>query len=195
MRNKKQSLQMLRERGFHPDLIIDVGVASGTDGLYEVWPTAHHVLVEPQHRFGPDLDRICASLPYCEQIIAAAGDQLGEGVTTVDKVASDRLLLNSAAKIVLKIDVDGPEMQVLAGSSQTLTADCVIIIEAAFLDRTMARFGLIVRFLTDCGYEVFDILEPLLRPSDEFLWQVDLVFVRRESRFRRSILYYEPLPM
>jgi hypothetical protein len=40
--------------------------------------------------------------------------------------------------------------------------------------------------MTALRYEVWDILEPVLRPSDSLLWQVDLVFVPRASALRAS---------
>lgn len=217
MRTKKEALSLLAQRGFNPTLIVDVGVATGTDGLYEVWPTAHYVLVEALPKFKDDLARIASSLNHCETIgafaerapgtaeIATAPDQphvhwpadiappkwtrASVPVVPVDSLVSRRVAVSPATEIVLKIDVDGAELDVLEGSRATLTCDCVVVIEAALLDERTARFGRIVSFMTAHGYEVLDILEPLHRPSDDLLWQVDLVFVPRDSALRSSRAY------
>ena len=214
MRTKKQSLELLKARNFVPSIVVDVGVATGTDGLYEVWPESHHVLVEGLPKFEGDLVRICQSLGSCEYLVALAGDRPGQieiatspthvhahvaadlapvdwvrsfvPITTVDAITSARVLLSRETQILLKVDVDGPELSVLAGASATLACDCVVVIEAALLDEETARFSKIVQSMVGLGYEVFDIIEPIRRPGDEFLWQVDLVFVRRDATVRSS---------
>jgi hypothetical protein len=90
---------------------------------------------------------------------------------------------------ILKIDVDGAEIAVLRGSSSLLALDAVLIIEGTLLDTEVARFGQIIQFMCSKGYELFDIIEPLYR-FDDVLWQVDLVFVRRESKFRSNRNFY-----
>lgn len=214
MRTKKEALSLLAQHGFNPALVVNVGVATGTDGLYEVWPDAHYILVEALLKFKDDLERIASSLNSCESINAFAGRARGSSefatapdqphvhwpvdiappewprasvpVVTVDSFVSQRITFSPATQIVLKIDVDGAELDVLEGSRATLICDCAVEIEAALLDERAARFSRIVNFMSAHGYEVFDILEPLLRPSDGLLWQVDLVFVPRDSELRSS---------
>src|ERR1700733_8010912 len=77
LRDKEAALTALKRAGFSPDLIIDVGVADGTLGLYGVWPEAHLILVEPLQKFEPDLQRICRAQRSAEYRIAAAGDKAG----------------------------------------------------------------------------------------------------------------------
>lgn len=217
MRTKKEALSLIAQHGFNASLVVDVGVATGTDGLYEVWPDAHYVLVEALPKFKDNLERIAASLRSCESITAFAGRVAGTAdiatapdqphvhwpadiappewprdsvsVVTVDSLVSRRVAISPATQAVLKIDVDGAELDVLEGARATLTCDCVVVIEAALLDERAARFSQIVNFMTAHGYEVWDILEPVLRPSDSLLWQVDLVFVPRDSALRASRVY------
>ncbi|GJE52618.1 hypothetical protein GOFOIKOB_5691 [Methylobacterium tardum] len=217
MRTKKEALSLSAHHGFNASLVIDVGVATGTEGLYEVWPDAHYVLVEALPKFKDDLVRIASSLGSCESINAFAGRAAGTAdiatapdqlhvhwpadiappewprasvpVVTVDSLVARRLAISPSTQAVLKIDVDGAELDVLEGAKATLTCNCVVVIEAALLDEHAARFGRIVNFMTAHGYEVWDILEPVLRPSDSLLWQVDLVFVPRDSALRASRVY------
>ena len=41
--------------GFVPNIVIDVGVAKGTFALYEAFPNAYHLLVEPLEEFEDDI--------------------------------------------------------------------------------------------------------------------------------------------
>ncbi|TXN44748.1 FkbM family methyltransferase [Methylobacterium sp. WL7] len=217
MRTKKEALSLIAERGFNASLIVDVGVATGTDGLYEVWPDAHYVLVEALPKFKDDLERIASGLRSCQIFNAFAGRAPGTAdiatapdqphvhwpadiappgwprdsipIVTVDSLVSPRLTISPATQAILKIDVDGAEIDVLEGARATLTCDCVVVIEAALLDERTARFGRIINFMTAHGYEAWDILEPVLRPNDNLLWQVDLVFVPRDSALRASRAY------
>jgi 16S rRNA G527 N7-methylase RsmG len=72
LRNKRDSLALLDQKGFRPDIIIDIGAAGGTEGLYETWPQCRYVLVEPLSKFAPQLRAICSGLAQADYRIAAA---------------------------------------------------------------------------------------------------------------------------
>ena len=91
--------------------------------------------------------------------------------------------------LVLKIDVDGGEVDVLAGASRALSKQTVLIVEAALLDRPASRFNSIVAAVSQHGLNAFDIIEPLFRPSDGALWQVDMVFVSPDTKIRQDFRY------
>lgn len=222
MRTKNQALNLLAKRGYSPSVVVDVGVAKGTDGLYNVWPDAHYVLIEALPKFQEDLERIAEQLGSCEIINAFAGRTFGSAqvatdpnqdhvhiaaelapshweravvpILTVDSVVIPNIAASINRSVLLKIDVDGAEIDVLEGSRATLTYDCAVVIEAALLDEPVSRFGKIVNFMVAHGYEVLDILEPMLRPGDQFVWQVDLLFVPRHSVMRSSKFYFNSIP-
>jgi FkbM family methyltransferase len=218
-RDKRQALDLLAAKGFKPDLIVDVGAAGGTDGLYETWPDAHCVLVEPLAKYKQPLLHYCSRLASSEVIIAAVGAEPGELALAAHPTDPHRLASPSAAPAdwprfsvpmvtvddliakvraerpvettLVKIDVDGPEVAVLQGSEQSLKdGRDVYLLEAALLDTDRGRIGEIVNHMTEHGYDVFDIIEPLWRPADKALWQVDLIFVPRASSARSDRLYY-----
>src|SRR5512145_2984202 len=54
----EESYLLLRELGFRPDIVIDVGVAKGTDDLYRAFPDSFFLLMEPLKEFEADLKRI-----------------------------------------------------------------------------------------------------------------------------------------
>jgi len=39
--------------------------------------------------------------------------------------------------------------------------------------------------MKDCGFIIYDIVEPLYRPVDFALWQVDTIFVKKDGKFRQ----------
>ena len=49
--NMRQSLLHLKENGYKPKLIVDVGVADGTPEIYEIFPESKFLLVEPLDYF------------------------------------------------------------------------------------------------------------------------------------------------
>jgi FkbM family methyltransferase len=218
LRDKEQCLSLLAEKGFSPDIVLDVGGAAGTEGLYTTWPNTRYVLIEPLAKFAPDLEVLCARLGNASYRIAAAGSAPDNLVlahhptephlvaldkdapsdwprdlvemVTVDQIISEETQSRSIKSVLLKIDVDGPEIDVLNGSALTFEKATVIIIEAPLHDRKVGRFGQIVSYMYSKGYDCFDILEPVLRPRDQILWQVDLVFVSRKLQLRSDFGYY-----
>jgi hypothetical protein len=70
------SAESLRKPGFTPATLIDVGVAYGTGQLYEAFPEAYLVLVEPLAEFESNLKRIVAERTG-EYVQAAAGSSNG----------------------------------------------------------------------------------------------------------------------
>ena len=62
----------LRKPGLAPATVIDVGVARGTPNLYDAFPDAHFVLIEPLIEFEEDLKRI-ARRRGGEYVLAAVG--------------------------------------------------------------------------------------------------------------------------
>jgi FkbM family methyltransferase len=217
LRNKQESLALLDQKGFRPDVVFDIGAAAGTEGLYETWPQSRYVLVEPLAKFAPALQAICSGLADADYRIAAAGAQTGRlhiahhptephlvalaqnapadwprdnvELLTVDQLAAEERQRQRVDSVLLKVDVDGPEIDVLTGSVETLALSTVVVIEAPLHDRAVGRFGEIIGFMASRAYDCFDIIEPLLRPRDNILWQVDLVFVRRDSGLRTTFTY------
>jgi FkbM family methyltransferase len=66
----------LRKPGLAPATLIDVGVARGTPNLYEAFPEAHFVLIEPLSEFEEDLKRISRRRGG-EYVLAAVGAEPG----------------------------------------------------------------------------------------------------------------------
>jgi FkbM family methyltransferase len=201
--------------GFQPTMIIDVGVADGTIDLYKHFDDPYLVLVEPVIEFTASIDAILKRYRG-EAHFVAAGPNDGEVIFTVGDSASahhnskpaealadgrhrsvpmqrlDGLVIKPTGDILLKIDVEGYELGVVAGAEQLLPRVEVAILETRFIDVIggTAIFSDVCRQMAEYGYEVFDIIELTARPLDGALILCDLVFVKADGRFRSDRRYH-----
>src|SRR3954449_6529991 len=72
-RTPEAVLAHVKRLGFAPATVIDVGVAYGTPELYDAFPDARFLLVDPLEEYAPAIDGIVARLRSAEWVRAAAG--------------------------------------------------------------------------------------------------------------------------
>jgi FkbM family methyltransferase len=203
--------------GFSPATVVDVGAAEGTFTRVcrQVFPLASYVLVEPLHEFSAALAELQGSVPGMRICRAAAASQTGEATfhvhsdlygsslllekeggpvngtpRTVPAVTLDELMgaegLNGP--YLLKLDVQGAELEVLAGAPRTLAASEVVVMEV-LLYRAFEngpQLADVVAFMKARRFVAYDIYGFLYRPLDCALASVDIVFVKEDSVFRAS---------
>lgn len=201
----------MRQQGFRPAVVIDVGAQTGTDALYQAFPTSKHLMIEPVAEHRAALMQIASRLKDAEVIIAAADSVSGEAFLHVSPNARYATLSRSAevkgnrqdvrrmaslsvddicrsrslsGPFLLKRDVDGKELDVLEGSIETLHGTECAIVETVFFGDGPNNFHRVTAFMEGRGFVIYDIVEPLYRPLDSALWQVDTIFVKRDGRFR-----------
>lgn len=101
----------------------------------------------------------------------------GASVISCDMVEIKRLdtLFDAIpAGSLLKVDVDGSDLDVIKGCGNLLSSFTVIIIESA-----LHKLAQTVSFLEANGFELRDIVDRCY--YHERLWQVDLVFFRKNA--------------
>jgi FkbM family methyltransferase len=209
-------LEDVRERGFRPQGVLDIGANRGdwTRVTRTIWPEAEFLLVEPQPEMREPLERLCREHDGISYVLAGAGSTPGERIQTIweDLAGSSFLpppdpnLLASgrqrSAPIVtvdsllrgrsgfrpdlVKLDVQGYELEVLRGA-----ADCFGVTELFIIETSLYSFlpgnpltRDVIAFMADVGYELYDITEYYRRPSDGALGQIDLALARRCGRLR-----------
>jgi FkbM family methyltransferase len=201
--------------GFAPRTVFDVGVGVGTLDLYEGFPQAHHVLVEPLREFEGVLRRV-AEVYDAEYVLAAAADHEGtitinvhtdnldssslmresEGphvdgtprevpATTIDSLVNTRGL---RGPFLLKVDVQGAELAVIRGAANTLADTELVLLEVSLFGVFDGgpQFYDVVQFMKERGFATYDICGGIYRPLDKALWQLDMAFVKNHGIFRRS---------
>lgn len=196
---KRQTLRILRNRNIPVATVLDVGVLSGTPELMAAYPDRPHILFEPVAEFAAAIEQNYRNIPH-QLVQAAVSDRSGDGFLktssiisgmdishshvvdaaeessrTVRMVTLDDCLRNSRVgkPYLLKIDVDGHEMSVLKGATETLKETSIVIIEAT--GHALAeRLG----FLQNAGFTLFDLTEPCY--YDNSFWQCDVVLVHRD---------------
>ena len=197
--SKLSGLNLLRNSGFRPELVLDVGAQVGTPELYTVFPDSHHIFVEPVVEWIPSLEKIAQTLRSAEVINCGVSDF--NGVTRLNvspsrqyaSIAPDCNMLGAEDReiqvrtvnaivenldiskpILLKIDVDGLELKVLDGARSVLEQNTVIIIEATLYADGDSRINSIIQYLNSFNYKVYDIVDHLYQENYD-LWQVDLI--------------------
>jgi FkbM family methyltransferase len=213
-------LAQLAAMGFEPRTVIDAGVANATAELYETFKNASIFLIEPLVEFEPFLRRICGTYK-AQYALAAAGPEAGaatihvhpdkfgssllkevEGgatdgiarsvpVITIDEECAKRRL---SGPYLIKVDVQGAELQVLAGATRTLGETEAVVLEVSLFGFLIGGPQLfdIVQWMKQRGFVVYDIFGGHYRPLDGALAQVDMIFVREDGRFRSSHAYATP---
>ena len=219
-RKHARSIHRLSALGFHPRTVIDVGVATKTEELYQAFKDANILFIQPLAQFEPFLRDICLSY-NAQYVLAAAGENRGsaiinvhpdkfgssflkevEGpsvdglprevpVVTIDDLCADR---NLVGPYLVKVDVQGAELQVLAGATHTLQRTEVVILEVTLFGTMIGgpQLSDTVARMRQYGFAVYDIFGFHYRPLDNALCQLDMVFVQEQGTFRQTHVYATP---
>jgi FkbM family methyltransferase len=186
----------------------------------QIFPTARIFMVEAQARMSDKLDEVRrlwpADVDYAiclvgdrergavdffqmETPYGSSGSSIYEEKTdlvrhrislpmhTLDGLLRDRAL---GAPVLLKLDVQGAELDVLAGASRVLETTEIVIMEVSILEYNKGApdFRRIIDTLADLGFVVLDLVEPSRGPRGQ-LEQADMVFVRTNSCFRPAGIF------
>lgn len=169
-----------------PKTVFDVGVAGGTPELYKAFPAARFFLVDPVS----DFKRALAAVPNraaCRVYPKAAGERPGVmklnvekdpalsslkarpradvpqeerevEVITLDQIKAENPDLQGP--VLVKVDVEGAELDVLRGAQQLLSITDTVIVEVSIAKRfeNSCSFEDVVLFMKEKGFRVFDFL-------------------------------------
>ncbi len=213
-------LQQARKGGFSPSAVIDVGAAYGhfAADCRSVFHDARYLLVEALEEYRPHLEAVARSLPNVELVFAAAAAAPGEltihvhpdlvgsslylededsnvnGVprtirtVTLDGLVADRRI---EGPFLLKIDVQGAELDVLAGAEEVLRRTEYVLLEVSLFEFFKGGPLLhdVVAFMRQRGFVAYDLAGLQYRPLDNALSQVDIAFVKENGPLRQHQFY------
>lgn len=210
-----ESLEHVKKMGFYPNTILDVGVAKGTRDLYKAFPDSFFVLIEPIKEYEIYMKKILKKYKGIYKLTAASsqkgytsfnlhpnhmdgssilkeetgtetdGYEIKVSTSRIDDIVFDE---NLKGPFILKVDVQGAEIEVLKGSLETLKDTEIITLEVSLFKFMKGAPDLfeILEFMKKNGFVAYDILKGFYRPLDNALGQVDIVFVKENGRFRED---------
>lgn len=212
-------LQRLKNNGFIPDTVIDIGVSNGEwfSEAYKIWPNAKYFLYEARKKeetkftelripsqinyeiefdkalgyvFG---DRDCKILTFYK---LDAGSSFYEEDTKFPRTkelkkiydAEKELSKKHIVNAFLKLDVQGAEYEIIEsiGRNTMFRYIEVIQVELSLLpyNKNAPLSSKVCSILSRMGFELFDFGPGFRRESDGVLYQIDAVFVKKESKLR-----------
>lgn len=209
----ESSLFLLKENGFNPRTIFDIGAYKGEFALLSklVWKDCEIVCFEPLSQQVKLLKGIAESIPKMKVIEGVVGEekkiiefneaetassclneQIEQGFLKTEK--SMNTLVNYISDYnlnkpdLLKIDTQGYEYQVLIGAEDILGSVDVILAELNFIDihKNVYLAADVINFLDKKDFVLYDIAEIHRRPFDNAIWQTDFIFIKKDSFLRKE---------
>lgn len=201
-------LSGLAARGYRPRLIIDGGAHLGEFALLarRQFPDAEAFhLFEPQQACLESLRKVCASEGFTLHECALSSrtgtlrflrtDQPNTGAHVVDDEAAatevnartlDEVLetkLDRSQRALLKLDLQGHELDALRGGTKSLSSIEVVLTEVSFyVQSRIPMVAEVIAFMSGVGFVLYDIAALSGRRRDNRLREGDLVFVRQDSQ-------------
>ena len=203
-------LRRLAARIPAPGTIIDLGASDGrwAAGAYAVWPSARLLLIDANPAHAPGWQALAAQQPRMAaqtvyqtamiggtpgtakiaynptdayqglNAVEAGGDMR---VTTIDTEVAAHAL---PGPYLIKFDIHGREHSVLAGARHTLGYTSALVIEVytrSLGPESLCMVDLCKHIEKEHGLLPSDWCEPMRRPYDGRMHQVDMVFERKDA--------------
>ena len=207
------SLKHLKELGFEPKTIFDIGAYQGdfTRLAKQVWNNANVVCFEPLPEKIKILNKLSNNIQGIKVIEGVVGDENRKidfyEAETASSCLSEKIdqgfpVVKRSMKTLkayiednnlsipnfLKIDTQGYEYQVLFGLQEYINEVDVILAELNFIDihENVFLAAEVIEYLNKYNFVIYDISEIHRRPLDKAIWQIDFVFVKKESFLRKN---------
>jgi FkbM family methyltransferase len=218
--NNVMSLFLLQEHGFTANTVIDIGAAEGAFFVFRhragLFPTARHFFVdamqenEPGYRklatkFNADYEITALSCMDGEVVMRIDPDFYNTHVDHLQPATSyemsrrvpvctlDRLVERRDLEppYVLKLDVQGGELDVLRGALRTLDEAVIVTSEIQIFPGRDSLTDLL-SFMQGMGWALYDITNLAYYPSDSTFYQCYATFIPKSMDFRKNSTWCAP---
>jgi len=189
--------------------VFDIGASDGrwSKAAMAYFPQSRFIAVDPLVEREPKLKMLRNKNPKFDYMLCVAGENENETVSltvgddldgstvggnqgiartvpshSIDSIAQ---LKHCAGPFVLKFDTHGFEVPILNGAGKTLRDTHYIVMEVYNYRHTGGTllFYEMCSLLDTLGFRCFNIADPMQRPLDGALWQMDLFFARKDNEF------------
>jgi FkbM family methyltransferase len=214
--HEEAAYRRLLSKGWRPAGIVDVGAYQGawTQMVRRIFEDVPVLMVEAQKRKAEHLEALCKEMKGVSFAPAVLAAESGHEVTFFEmetgssyfpersnapRTATSYLtrILDEVASSVegplfLKIDVQGAELEVLAGGPETLRRSELVQLEVPIVTYNEGAPSLleVISYMDEREFVPIDVCG-FSRPNGVDLVQMDLLFVRRTSRLRPSFIQFE----
>ena len=204
----------LAKNGFLPNGIIDIGSYHGdwSRSIARIFPEAPILMIEAQAEKKPQLEAVCAQLPHASFELLLLGNVEGRDAEfnvmetgsslysersnaprtqrsltmhTLDNILTKHPQLKTP--LLVKLDVQGAELDVLTGGRNALALAEVVQLELALMDYNEGAptMNTVLNFMAERDFLFFDICG-FVKPDPKYLSQIDVLFVRKNSKLRKE---------
>lgn len=215
----KKSLLNLHKNRVEINNFIDVGAYKGDFSLLikSIWPDSRGLMLEGNPALETHLIKIAEhndNLQYKIALLSSVSEietnfylsdtassilkthTGGESPVllrslTLDRICNEREINKNID--LLKLDVQGYELEVLKGGTSVLQNTKYVLMEVSLLDiyvdSPLVRD--IINYMFEFGFVLYDICSvDIRRPLDNALWQTDFLFVKSDSILREKKSYF-----
>eukprot|EP01037_Dinobryon_pediforme_P002661 gene2661-2700_t len=221
-----QGLARLKDKGFLPPAILDVGAYNGdwTRGVRTLYPDSFILMVEAMAEKAPLLGAVCRDIGNANYIISLIGSEDTDGAAfyvpnaanesgpvqtgssryreassvmieerTLPQRTIDSILLGDLREFkLLKLDIQGGELDALRGAKGSLANVDVIMTEASLLPYNQGAplIGELLATAGEMGFVLSDVGDEHRHFADQSMVQLDLILTRTTSPLRRQPPYF-----
>jgi len=208
-------LSVLKEKGYYPDTILDIGAHHGkwTNSIKEIYGDSKYFLFEgidypeleqfrntPVKVFNVILNNTIEEVNWYQ--MKNTGDSIFREkthffkncevikriTTTLDTLIVEHNILQESKNILIKIDCQGAEIPILKGASSILNKTDFILLEIPFFgqyNEGVPSFLEHIAFMDKLGFIPFDICEN--HYINNFNMQIDILFISKLHSFNTKV--------
>lgn len=207
---------------FTPKAIVDIGASDGRWFLpaSRVFADARFFLVEPLDQHAETLKALAMSnnrMTYCRALLGSEvttkafmihghqsstycntrGETFGKveerKTSLLDQVLEEN---NFPPPDLIKVDVEGGEIDVLKGGLKALQQAEIVEMEINFLPyrQNLPLFDDVVIFMSQQGFRVLDVFSVYGRPLDGLPAQGECLFIKKDSHLIKDVTWSRGLP-